>query len=796
MKRMLCFLMSLIFMLLCFAFPAYASGSTVLNISADHIDHKVSENLYGISLEDISYAGDGGLVSNLVNNNSFEYSEKPEYAWEFSNISAVLSTSDPMNVNNPSYETLTVDGKGTVKNLGFAELYDYKSYDYDEDKAYTADMGFKEGISYDFSCYVKNIDFEGTISVYLDSKSNSSNIIQLSVSAVSSKEWTELSTTLTSAASEDGCLAVIFEGTGSISIDFVSLIPQDAHGYGTEEWKYVTLRNDLYEALENLNPSFIRFPGGCVAEGDTLEELYSWKNTIGDITERPQTYNVHRNDENGNHYNNTNSMGYHEYFQLCEDLGAEPVPVVNAGLTCQSLNGYDAYSDALKKVSMTDDAWTAYLINDLGYDEKDEESIQSYTDYVESLGINSSDDFESYLDTIAYRPGTDEFNNYAQDILDLIEYANGDSQTTYWGALRSANGHAEPFNIKYIALGSENRGEVYFRNFDELKKIINENYPDITVISSSGSLSDGDALDYSREQADEKYPDTIVDEHYFTTADYLFSHNDRYDSYDRDSAAAAVSGYSADSQSIGAMITKSNIWSAAAEASFMTGFERNSDLLKMTSYSPVFAKLNANSNDINLIWFDSQDIVLTPNYYNQMLFSNNIGTSYIDAALSSDSSTENIYQSVTVDEEKQVIYIKFVNSGSSQKLTVNLDGFEDINYVSNQSISDGYKSASNELGKQRVAPVDDEITASAASFEITAKANSINVIRIAYGENTGDSLYQLPDTIDYSTQNYIPPVIKAVFACICLAIPVGSVIGFMLYRKVISKNKKKGRADD
>lgn len=796
MKKVLCFLMSLTMMLSCFAMPAYADAGTALNISSNDVGHKVSENLYGIFLEDISYACDGGLVSNMVNNNSFEYAEKPENAWEFSNISAVLSTSEPINVNNPSYETLTVDGKGTVKNLGFTELYDYKSYNYDEDKAYTADMGFKEGISYDFSCYVKNIDFEGTISVYLDSKNNSNNIVQLSTSGISTKVWSQLSTTLKSAATEDGGLTIVFDGKGSISLDFVSLIPQDAYGYGTQEWKYVTLRSDLYQALKNLSPSFIRFPGGCLAEGADLDSLYSWKNTIGDIISRPQSANLWSDNDNGNYYNNTNSMGYHEYFQLCEDLGAQAIPVVNVGLTCQSRNGYDSRIEALKKAGMSDEEWRAYLINDLGYDENDEEGIKERTEYAESFGINSKDDFEDYLDTIAYRPGTDEFNNYAQDVLDLIEYANGDAETTYWGALRSANGHTEPFNIKYLSLGNENWGEVYFRNFDALRKIINDNYPDITVISSAGAWSDGEALDYAWEQINDNYTDTIADEHYYTLDNYLFSHNDRYDSYDRDGASVMVSEYAATPAGFGTMITKNNIWSAVEEAGYMTGFERNSDIVKMTSYAPTLAKVNANSWDINMIWFDSQDIVLTPNYYAQMLYSNNVGTSYVDAELSSDSGTEKLYQSVTVDEDKQVIYIKLVNSGSSQKVTVNLDGFDDINYVSNQSISDGFKSASNEPGKQRVAPEDNDIEASADSFEINAEANSINVIRVAYGENAGDSLYQLPENIDYSTKSYIPASVKAVIACLCVAIPVGGVIGFLLYTKVISKKKKKGDSDD
>lgn len=791
MKKVVCFLAALSILLSGFALPAYAKNNTVLNVSEKNISHDVSQDLYGIFIEDISYGCDGGLVSNLVNNNSFEYEPKPEAAWQFDKLKTVLSSSDPMNENNPSYETLTVDGKGTVKNLGFTEIYEYKTYDYDDEKASKSDMGFEEGVSYDFSCYVRNIDYNGTISVYLDSKNNSSNIFQLNTSALSNNGWTKLSAVLKSTATEDGGLAITFEGTGSIDLDFVSLIPQNSYGYANDKWKYVTLREDLFDALKNLNPSFIRFPGGCLCEGDNLDHLYSWKDTIGELESRPQTSNIWANNDNGNYYNNTNSMGYHEYFQLCEELGSKAVPVLNVGLTCQGRNGYDDHITALNKVSMNDEQWKSYLINEKGYSENDEEGINEYTSYINSLKINSQDDFDKWLDSVAYKPGTAQFNNYVQDVLDLIEYANGDAKTTYWGALRAANGHEEPFNLEYIGLGNENWGDVYFRNFDEIYNIVKEKYPDITIISSSGAWLEGEEFDNAWKTINKKYRNTIVDEHYYTGDNYLFSHNDRYDSYDRDGAGVFVGEYAAKSAGFGTMITKNNIWSAVEEAGFMTGFERNSDIVKMTSYAPTIAKVNANSWDINMIWFDSQDIVLTPNYYVQMLFSNNTGNKYVDAKIESESNTDDIYQSVTVDESKQVIYVKLVNSGTKRDITVNIDGFEDIKYVSNQNISHTYKSASNEIGKNRVVPVDTQIESSENSFDVTLEQNSVNVVRIAYGENEGTSLYILPDNIDYKTKSYMPSSAKIIIACVVLSVAAGTVIGYLFYVKIISKRKKK-----
>ncbi len=793
MKKLLCFITALTLCLSSFAMPAYAAQDVNLNIDEKNITHDVSPVLYGSFIEDISYACDGGLVSNLVNNGSFEYEKKPEASWQFENVKTVLSTSDAMNKNNTSYETLTISGKGTVKNLGFTELYDYKTYDYNDDSASSADMGFKEGNSYDFSCYVKNIDFEGSISVYLDSKSNSYKTVKLNTTALSSNQWTKITATLKSAAEEDGLLAIVFEGEGSIQLDFVSLIPQDSYGFGTDEWKYTTLRPDLLQALKNLSPSFVRFPGGCLCEGDSLENLYSWKDTIGALEERPQTYNVWANDDNGNHYNNTNSMGYHEYFQLCEDLQAKAIPVVNVGLTCQGRNGYDDHIAALNKVNMNDSQWRAFLINEKGFDEKDEDRISEYTEYIDSLKINSQQDFDKWLKTVAYTPGTPEFNNYVQDVLDLIEYANGDAQTTYWGALRSANGHPQSFNLEYIGLGNENWGDVYFRNFDALYKEVKEKYPDIKIISSSGTWLEGDAFDTAWDTVNSKYSDTIVDEHYYTGDNYLFSHNDRYDSYDRDGAGVFVGEYAAKSAGFGTQITKNNIWSAVEEAGFMTGFERNSDIVKMAAYAPTFAKIKSNSWDVNMIWFDSHDVVLTPNYFTQMLYSNNLGSQYINAEFSGSDDISDLYQSVTVDSDKQVIYVKLVNSGSKRNVNINVSGFDNINYVSNQNFSNKYKSASNELGKQCVAPSDDELDFNGSNINVHLDKYSVNVIRIAYGSNKGASLYQLPDSIDYETKGYTPTAVKAVSISICAVIVAGAGAVFAFYSKLGGKSKGKKR---
>ena len=806
MKKLFSCLLALT-LLLSAATPVYADSTYVLDISSDQISHAVSDTLYGIFIEDISFACDGGLVSNLVNNGSFEYLENQDAGWLYSDLTSEMQNEEPMNASNTWYNVLSVNGSGIMENIGFPEVYRYKTYEVDEEKVSAPDMGFKEGENYAFSCWVRNIDFSGTISVYLDSKKNSGTMLQLNTESVGTAGWTKLEGSLKSAATEDGGLAIKLEGTGRLAIDFVQLIPESAYGYGTETWPYTSLRPDQFEALKNMNPSFVRFPGGCLAEGTELNNLYSWKNTIGALEERPQDFNLWRDGNNGKYYNNTNAMGYHEYFQLCEELSAEAVPIVNVGMVCQGRIAYDDHVIAHeKRMVMTDEQWQDYMVNERGWDPENQQTIDEYTEWIDSFEIHSDKDFEAWLDTVAYRPGTDAFTNYAQDILDLIEYANGDAQTTYWGALRAANGHTEPFNLHYIGLGNENWGALYFRNFAALYDIIKAKYPDITVVSSAGTWLEGEGYDLAWETINKDYPDTVVDEHYYTEQQYLFQHNDRYDSYDRDGAGVLIGEYAAKAQGFGTLITKNNLFSAMEEASFMTGMERNGDVVKMASYAPTFAKVNAQCWDHNLIWFDSQDVALTPDYYNQLLFANNTGNQYIDAAFTNRKGerisptvteegvseySEGIYQSVTVNEEEQVLYVKLVSRDKDKTVRLNLDGFDNINAVSNLKLAHKYQAASNEIGKQRVAPEEETLTAEGNSIEVALDANSINVIRIAYGSNNGEAFYHLPDTMNLKTKAFVPAKNIAAAAIIALAFTVGAVIGFLLYIKVIKKRKRR-----
>lgn len=761
MKRLLCVLLSLVLFLSC-GITAYASSDMTLSIKKDNISHDAGSNIFGISMEDISYSLDGGLVSNLVNNGSFEYNDGSCVGWDLANH-VTITTDNSMNDNNPSSAIVHLNSESvTIKNFGFTEVFD---------KSDLADMGFQKGVKYDFSCYVRNVSFEGSIGVYLDSSKNSKNIVQISNSLPQSR-WTHLSTTLKADASEDGGLAIVFDGSGDIQLDMVSLVPQNSFGYGSDMWKNTTLRPDLVDRIHDMSPDFIRFPGGCLVEGNSIDTLYNWKDTIGTLDARKQYKSIYCDKDNANYYNNTNAMGYHEYFQLCEDVGAMPVPVVGAGIICQSKNDYTEHIDALNRLNMTDEQWQAYLENERGFLHREKGKIADYTEKIIALGIKEQEDFDKYIDSIAIKPNTDAFTNYAQDILDLIEYANGDALTTYWGALRAANGHEKPFNIEYLQIGSDNFGDVYDRNFAELKKIINKQYPNIKIISSSEDVNT-----------------SILDEHIVGDEDYMLQYTDAFDSLDRDSAGAIV-GECACYTKFGKGASKNNIRSAVCESAVSVGVEKNSDSATMIALSPSLAKENASSDDKALIWYDSMTSWVSPSYYAQMMFANNTGSKCISTSFND----EDVFSSVTVDENAKVVYIKLVNTSSSAKsINIDLDGFDDISLVSVYSLGHKFKEAYNSNKRQAVAPEESTVDAGASDFNVSLSANSVNVVRVAYGDNDGASLWRAPDTTDVTTRGFVPRSMKVLIVVLTIGFAFGTACGYFAYTRIINKNANPNR---
>ena len=702
MKKVIALVLSV--MVIASAFVCF-TGSSVkekiipsLNISSKNIAHSISNDLYGLTLENLGNAIDGGLVSNLVNNNSFEYSNNPVAGWDISAETYSIMIEEPLNENNTNYLSVTVDGEGAVKNIGYTEFYNYKTYQVNSQKANKPDMTFKKNEIYQFTAYFRNIDYTGTITASLAAEGNTEKY-QFNIEHCS--EWMPITLELKSNVTADGALQLDFVGTGSFQIDHVTLVPMSSYGFGNSTWKYVSLRSDLMRAIYNLSPSFVRFSAGEIDASSAIENIGSWKKTVGPLETRKQSFtHVNKNVFSVN----SNSMGMYEYLLLCEDIGADAIPVINGGIVTSQVKAYEKNKEAFENEEITAEEW------------------------------------QGFLDSISYCPGTEGFDMYLQDVLDLLEYANGD-ETTVWGAKRIEDGHKKSFNLRYIAIANCEYGDLFWRNFDELYRAIQGKYPDVRIIICTDDNGQSAKV---VDKANELYRDVIVDESYCVNGGKLFGKSTVYDEKDRSGLQIGVGRYSVDT-AVGDTITKNNIWSAIENAAFLTGLERNGDLVQMSSYETTLGKINAQVRDTSLIWFNSHRVLLTPDYYMQMLFSNNVGTHYVNVE---DELQEGVYRSVTVDTDEKVIYVKLVNSTKTPyKININVDGFKNVNNPSALVMSENFKSARNELGEDlHVAPVQNELTLKENQILYDVSSYSINVIRIPYDTNDGTDIYRLPET--------------------------------------------------
>lgn len=403
---------------------------------------------------------------------------------------------------------------------------------------------------------------------------------------------------------------ISLDGEGSAYFDMVSCIPDDA--------VMGIFRRDLAEKLKAINPGFLRFPGGCIIEGFNLDNRYNWKDTLGDISERKQNWSrwsAHLSDGKDNgykHYNQTYGIGYYEYFLLCEYLDCAAVPVVNVGMACEY--------QSCETVPM----------------------------------------FEK--DGVTY---TDEFYGYIQDALDLIEFANG-GEDTVWGKIRCEMGHKEPFDLEFMGIGNEQwekDGNKWYERYEAFETEIHKVYPDMKLISTSGPSAGGNEFDsawkWIRKNAKKNDGFTYaVDEHYYMSPAWFLENSQRYDSYDR-SVKVFAGEYAAHTALTGEFEKKNNLESAIAEAAFMTGLERNADVVYMASYAPLFARLGYTQWSPDMIWFDDAESYVSPTYYVQSMYSNNIGDYTLESSVSQ--SSEMVYQSVSYDLETGDIIIKIAN---------------------------------------------------------------------------------------------------------------------------------------
>jgi alpha-L-arabinofuranosidase len=529
----------------------------------------ISPMLIGIFFEDINYAADGGLYAELIQNRDFEYLASdgpksgftPTYAWsQLRNGVAEdvqLSDVNPLHANNSHYAVLTLRSAGEKLSL--------RNDGYDG-------ITLRKGERYNLSIYGRVAAGErgGRVKVRLVDASGE----ELAASSVTltSKSWTKLQTVLTPNADATAAyLSIEPEAVATYNIDMVSLFPRATfHGRSNG------LRADLAQTLADLHPRFVRFPGGCVAHGDGIDNIYNWKGSIGELHERQPLRNLWG-------YHQTRGLGYYEYFSFCEDIGAEPLPVVAAGVPCQNSGSHTHYAD-----NAPEGANVELLKNG------------------QQGGIPM-----------------EQLDDYIQDILDLIDYANGDEKTE-WGAKRAAAGHKKPFNLKYIGIGNEDLiSEVFEERFKKIYSVVSAKHPEITVVGTVGPFYEG--TDYNegwRVAAETGVP--MVDEHYYVDPAWMIYNQDFYDGYDRSKSKVYLGEYAAHLPG-----RPSNVETALAEALYLTSVERNGDVVSMTSYAPLLAKEGHTQWRPDLIYFNNSEVKPTVDYFTQQMYGANSGTAYL-----------------------------------------------------------------------------------------------------------------------------------------------------------------------
>ncbi len=629
-----------------------------------------AKHLYGVFFEDINHAGDGGLNPELINNRSFESAASNIQIggslarWSFCGSGeATLCNADSMYETNPHYLHVSAEKSGyTVYNDGY--------------------MGVptKAGESYNFFMWVRSVDYVGDfeISVVDDNGISLTTVVAPDKSDTVNNGWTKYTATIVCNETKNGKFKLLLTGIGNIDLDFISLMPTDTwKGTDASKWPLGGLRKDLVQALYDLKPKFVRFPGGCIVEGNGFANRYQWKNTIGPLEQRKEQYNLWYERSGDDPYWQSYGIGYHEYLQMCEDIGAEPLPIVNCSLSCQ------------------------------------------------------------FRCTEIYYPDTEEFKREVQDAIDLIEYCNGGVDTV-WGEKRAANGHPEPFNLKFLGIGNENwpdleKGIDFWKNFEAFYKAFNSVHPEITVISTAGAFSSGDAFNEAWERANKDYSETYVDEHFYMHPDWFLTQTGRYDNYDRNGAKVFAGEYAAHHEQDTALDRDgkpNTLFAAVAEAAFLTGVERNADVVAMASYAPLFAKDKQAQWSPNLIWFDNYNVCYTPNYYVQHMFSTNYGNETLDLT-GSEYEDNKLYllSSATRCSETGEIYLKLVNHEDySKDICIELDG--NISSVTQIQLSDTDKMIQNSLiSPDNIKPVVVDICPSKLK-SYTVPAYSVTVLKI------------------------------------------------------------------
>jgi alpha-L-arabinofuranosidase len=634
-----------------------ASAAPTITIQADQPGAKINPAMWGIFFEDINFGADGGLYAELVKNRSFEFPD-PLMGWvrispSLAHGELSIRNDEPFDTNNAYYVRLVSEGTAPfgISNEGFRG------------------MGVRKGETYDFSAQIRGIDGSPILRIQL--YGGDGTLLDSAELQNFSADWKKYTATLHPKDTDPKArLALVLDGKGIVDLDMVSLFPE-------RTWKNRPggLRADMVQSLADLHPGFLRFPGGCIVEGSVLARRYQWKNTIGPVADRHLLINrwnyefQHRPTPD---YFQSFGLGFFEYFQLCEDLGAEPLPILNCGMACQFNSG-------------------------------------------ELCPI-------------------DELGPYVQDALDLVEFANGATNTT-WGAKRAALGHPGPFHMKMLGVGNEQWGQQYIDRYAKFAQVIKEKYPDIQLVSAAGPDPADKRFQFAWSKLRTLHAD-IIDEHSYAKPDWFFANTHRYDNYDRTGPKVFMGEYAAQSDYTVSTKNRNTLECALAEAAYMTGLERNADVVRMASYAPLFANTEAWQWTPDLIWVNSLQVYVTPNYYVQQLFSRNHGDVVLpvklDGVETSAVGIQNLYASAAHDDQTGEIILKIVNpEADASTVEIKLAGLAQIGAEGKAITLAGDLDAVNSMDEPgKILPVESKFATAAANFTYAFPARSMTVLRI------------------------------------------------------------------
>ena len=596
--------------------------SHVMNINTKKIGAPIQKTMFGEFFEDINFAADGGLYAEKIINRSFEY-PNPLEGWI--TCGKVSVRDDGPFDKNPHYLRLDPAGhrerKTVIENHGWFGI------------------GIEKGKTYRISLWAR-CPKGGESQLWIDLVDNASmeetQLISNGGIKVSGKEWKKYTVEITSKKTlEKAGIRLYNDEKNTTDIEHFSMFPKETFN-GHENG----LRKDLAQALKDINPGVFRFPGGCIVEGVDLATRYQWKNTVGPVENRPLNENRWQSTFTSRlypHYYQSYGLGFYEYFVLAEEIGAEPLPVLNCGMACQFQNG--------------------------------------------------GDDHNAH---------GEEMEQYIQDCIDLVEFANG-STDTKWGKLRAEMGHPAPFNLKFLAVGNEQWDDIYYDRMKQILPRLRKEIPNIKIIGTSGPDSEGEMFDKGWKAMKELKVD-LVDEHFYRDEKWFKSHGDRYENYDRKGPKVFAGEYACHGRG-----KKWNHYETAIlEAAQMTDYERNADVVYMATYAPLFAHVEGWQWRPDLIWYNNNKMFKTVSYFVQQMYGQNKGTNMlkIDKVIGDIKGQDGLFASSVFDKDDNTVIVKIVNtSDKAQSVTVNLQGIKGERTADVTTLYHSNRDAENSLEK-------------------------------------------------------------------------------------------------